>query len=114
MAIVAQVNATMEKAAIDVARKSARKLTPVLRNMASSAEWPGEIVIQLSVQSEGPNLVVAYPEDLEEQINELEYGSENTPARPAIRPFTYRYSKQLEAEISETVIDILGEMGVFN
>jgi hypothetical protein len=114
MAIVAQVNAAMENAAKDVARKSALKLTPVLRDMAFRAEWPSDIIIQLNVEAVDSDLVVSYPDDLEERINDLEYGSEESPASPVIRPFTYRFSKELEREVSETLVDILDEMGVLN
>jgi hypothetical protein len=114
MAIVAQVNATMENAAKDVARKSALKLTPVLRDMAFRAEWPSDIIIQLKVDAVDANLVVSYPEELEERINNLEYGSEDSSATPVIRPFTYRFSKNLEQEVSDTLANILAEMGVLN
>jgi hypothetical protein len=114
MAIVAQVNVTLEKAAKDVAQKSAHKLTPVLRDMAFRAEWPPEIIIQLKVDAVDTNLVISYPENLEEQINNLEYGTEYSPAKPVIRAFTYRYAEELEEEISDTLGDILIEMGVFN
>jgi hypothetical protein len=104
----------MEKAAKDVARKSALKLTPVLRDMAFRAEWPSDIIIQLRVDAVDADLVVAYPEDLDDRINDLEYGTESTPASPVIRPFTYRFSKELEQEVSETLTDILYRMGALN
>jgi len=104
----------MEKAAQDVARKSALTLTPVLRDMAFRAEWPSDLIIQLKVEAVDSELVVSYPEDLEDRINDLEYGDEKTPAKAVIRPFTYRYAKHLEENVSESLVDILGEMGVLN
>jgi hypothetical protein len=108
------VNATLENAAKDVARKSALKLTPVLRDMAYKAEWPSDIIVELKVEAVDANLVVSYPEGLEDRIQDLEYGGENTPPKPVIRQFNYRYAKHLEEEVSDTLANILAEMGVLN
>jgi len=108
------MNAELQNAAKDVAKKSAIKLTPLLRDMAYKAEWPSDIIIQLEVKAEDANLVVSYPESLEERINDLEYGSEGGAPKPVIRPFNYRYAKNLEEEMSDSLGDVLNEMGVFN
>jgi hypothetical protein len=108
------MNAELENAAKDVARKSALKLTPVLRDMAYKAEWPSDIIIQLEVKAEESDLVVSYPESLETRINDLEYGVEGGAPKPVIRAFNYRYAKDLDEEMSDSLGEILNDMGVFN
>jgi hypothetical protein len=108
------MNAALENAAKDVARKSALKLTPVLRDMAFRAEWPSDIIVQLKVDAVDSDLVISYPEDLEDRIHDLEYGGEDAAPKSVIRAFTYRYAKELEQEVSETLVDIMAEMGVLN
>ena len=115
MAIATQeVNAAVEKVAKEGARKSALKLTPVLRDQAFRAEWPSEIVIELSVKAEDENLYISYPDEFDSRIEDLEYGSQSQPPRPVLRPFMARYASNLEEEITESVVDILSDMGALS
>jgi hypothetical protein len=102
------------KAAKLVAKKSASKLTPELRNMASQAGWPSDIIIELSVKAKDENLYISYPEGLEDKVNNLEYGTPNTAPNAVIRPFTARMHKHLEQEVSESIIAILTDVGAFS
>lgn len=115
MAIVAQVNSILEQAANKSAKKSADKLTPVLRYEAAKAGWPGDIIVNLNVRAKDGSLYIEYPEDMDTRINDLEYGDGKDAAPNAvIRPFMARYSSHLEEIVSGTLVDIMGEMGVFN
>lgn len=108
------MNIAIEKAAKDAAQKSALKLTPVLRNMASQAGWPGEVILELSVKAKDANIYIDYPEALDSTIQNLEYGEEKGTHKAALRPFMARYAAHLEQEVSESIVDILTEMGAFN
>jgi len=108
------VNVAMEKAAKKIAASAANKLTSQLREMAYRAEWPSDIIVQLSVKAEGENLYISYPDSLNTQIENLEYGTPDTAPTAVIRPFMARYAENLETEVSESIVDILSNMGAFN
>jgi len=108
------MNIAVENAAKDIARKSALRLTSVLRNMAFRAEWPSDIIVQLVVKAEDENLYISYPEEFEARIQDLEYGTPNTSPQPVLRIFTARYAANLEREVSETLFHLMENMGVFN
>ena len=108
------MNAAIEKAAIDVAQKSAQKLTPVLRNMASQAGWPGEVVLELSVKAKDADIYIDYPESIDSVIQDLEYGEEHGTPKAVLRPFMARYAANLEQEVSESIVNILTEIGAFS
>lgn len=107
------MNEEIQKAAEAVAAQSAMKLTPELRNMAAQAEWPSNIISEISVKAEGENLYISFPDGLEEQINNLEYGTPNTAPNAVFRPFIARMHQHLEQEVSESIVDILVDMDVF-
>ena len=108
------MNAAIERAAKDVARKSALKLTPVLRDQAFRAEWPPELILQLTVKAEDENLYISYPEEFDSRIEDLEYGTQNQAPRPVLRPFMARYASNLEQEVSESVVNILADIGALS
>jgi len=110
MAIVAQVTLATTKAT----EATASRLTSLLRDFAYRAEWPVDVIIQLSVKVEESNLVVSYPDEIHDEVNDLEYGTSGTSPRAVLRPFVSRLGSFLEQEVSEGVIDTLAFMGVFN
>lgn len=77
----------------NIATDAARLLQPVLednlKEFAETAGWPANIVKALSVDFNGDNLLVKYPEELSDQIDDLEYGKMYGVPNPAIRPFIY-------------------------
>lgn len=110
MAIVAQVIAPTQELSV----ATAARLTSSLRDMAYRAEWPTDVIVQLVIKSEDSNLFIYYPEELEEQINNLEYGTPNQAPQSVFRPFIARFASELEQDVSEGIIDTLAFMGVFN
>lgn len=81
------------------------QLTPKLRNMASDAGWPIEIVQSLTLIYSGGHIVVDYPKELSSQIEDLEYGTVGTPPNSVIRTFSLRY----ETEAYKFITDLIGE-----
>jgi len=61
--------------------------TAKLREHAATYGWPEHIVSKLSMGHDGENHHITYPEHLEDQIMTLEYGTQETPASPALRTF---------------------------
>ena len=97
-------------------RKAAERLTPELRNKAIMVGWPPYIVEELTVEvneSDG-EFYVDYPENLAQQIEDLEYGTQKRPGNPVIRPFMYLHNENT-ADIYESAFeDIAMTLGAFN
>lgn len=66
------------------------QLTAELRSEAAAADWPEEIVSQLSITWDGNNLAVAYPPEIASTVENLEYGSFSDKPNSVIRGFIYR------------------------
>lgn len=105
---------SIEAAAKDAAIKSADKLTPVLRNMAIAANWPSDIVLSLTVKAQDGSLVIDYPAEFEDRINDLEYGQRDQAPNAVLRSFVARFASHLEEVMSNAAVDVLADMGVFN
>ena len=108
------MNQAIQNAAIDVAKKAAEYLTPKLRDAATAANWPSDVVISLTVKSDKGALYIDYPETFEERINNLEYGEVGQSPNAVFRPFFARYSEHLEELMSDAVVNILAEVGAIN
>lgn len=108
------MKSSIEAAAKDAAIKSADRLTPVLRNMAIAADWPSDITLNLTVKAKDGSLYIDYPEELEDRINDLEYGQRDQAPNPVLRSFSTRFASHLEEVMSNASVDVLTDMGVFN
>jgi hypothetical protein len=75
------------------ATDAAHFLKPVLQDnlidTATTAGWPANIIASLTVDFDGENLSVKYPEELSSEIDDLEYGKPFGLPNPVIRPFVY-------------------------
>jgi hypothetical protein len=105
------VNASLKKAAIAVTKNVEGPLTASLRDKAYKAEWPSDVIIQLNVKAKDGALYIDYPDELDERINNLEYGSEGVSPQAVLRPFMSRYASHMEEEFSNSVVDVLAEIG---
>jgi hypothetical protein len=76
-------------------------LNKELQRAAETAGWPKEITEKMSVTAEGGDLLVSYPDDVADKIEELEYGTQTKPPRAVIRPFISRQSPEVSNRISE-------------
>ena len=108
------MKSSIEAAAKDAAIKSADRLTPVLRNMAIAADWPSDITLNLTVKAKDGVLYIDYPEELEDRINDLEYGQRDQAPNAVLRSFSTRFASHLEEVMSNASVDVLTDMGVFN
>lgn len=89
----------------DASEQIITQLTPKLRNMASDAGWPSEIVESLSLVYSGGSIVVDYPKEFSQKIEDLEYGYADAPPNSVIRTFSLRY----ESEAYNFITDLIGE-----
>jgi len=62
--------------------------TQALRSHASSYGWPDHIVNQLEITHDGEAPQIAFPKELEHEIQRLNYGTPDTPPSPALSTFT--------------------------
>ena len=105
------MNASLKNAAIAVTKNVEGPLTASLRDRAYRAEWPSDIIIQLSVKAKDGVLYIEYPDDLDDRISTLEYGAEGVSPQAVIRPFMSRYATHMEEDFSMSIVDVLAEIG---
>ena len=60
-----------------------------LKKFAQTAGWPPNIVNSLSIDFNGDDLLVKYPDEMSDEIDDLEYGKPYSVPKAAIRPFIY-------------------------
>ena len=77
--------------------------------MAKSAGWPNELVEQISVSS---NIEFEYPDEIAEQIENLEYGEVGGAPNSVMRPFLARYGKSIRASREEEILRVAIPEGV--
>jgi hypothetical protein len=107
------VNTAVETAVKDVAEKASTRLTPMLQQFALAAGWPSNVALNLSVDTRGSELHVSYPNELDDQVNNLEYGTPGSAPTSVIRPFVARMGNSMGNILEESVMDIMAEMRMF-
>ena len=81
------------------------KYTPALKNMASDAGWPQNLVDALEITYVRGNIIITYPDQLSQEIEDLEYGIPQGIPNSVIRPFMNRYEFSANKDISEIVAE---------
>lgn len=101
--------------ASDAAYVLVDQLTSDLRATASAADWPEEIIAQLSVQWDGTSLSVAYPTAIAQEVENLEYGYFSDRPNSVIRSFTYRCAPKIkEVFMNRTMPQLMDLEGMFS
>lgn len=103
--------ADLSKEVDTLASDAAYYLIPLLEaELHSDAEaggWPIEIYSQLTIVYENGCLVVSYPQAIESQVNDLEYGAEGQAPRAIIRGFSYRADAAIKSVLANDTVDLL-------
>ena len=93
-----------------LASDAAYALIPILeqnlRLAADAGGWPDEIIKELSVKFDEGSLSVAWPENLEQTIQDLEYGSKGN-SQPVLRGFIYRTDSHIKSVLANQTVDLL-------
>jgi len=93
-----------------LASDAAYALIPVLeqnlRLAADAGGWPDDIIKELSVKFDEGALSVAWPENLEQTIQDLEYGSKGN-SQPVLRGFIYRADSHIKSVLANQTVDLL-------
>ena len=75
--------------------------------MALESGWPSRIISQLEVRTSGDEMYVYYPDDIKEDVENLEYGDINSLPNAVIRPFLLRAGQLEESKSSSLLIEEL-------
>jgi hypothetical protein len=87
-------------------------LTKELQSDALSAGWPKMYANSLSVRINKSNIYIDYSEQLAQDIEDLEYGSESQPPKPILRLFIDRHSEDFQNIFAESSVNYLFDSGV--
>lgn len=75
--------------------------------MAVDAGWPADVASSLSVVLTDGTLNIDYPEEMDQRIQNLEYGSFQKPPMSVMRKFMYRTEKVTSQILGGEVLDNL-------
>lgn len=74
-------------------------LTFELRNISRASNWPERITNFLTITVKDNNIIISYPEELQSEIDYLEYGDLNDLPNAVLRPFAARLDSYLDANV---------------
>jgi hypothetical protein len=75
--------------------QTAVPLTKELRSAALKSGWPKEAVRSLSVHFNEGEFAIKYPDHVKGLVEDLEYGTEDTPPSAVIRQFSNRMDSHI-------------------
>jgi len=103
-----------EKIAAQALKQAAERLTPDFRQEALNAGWPADVVFQMTVEEQNGDLYLAYPDNISEQVENLEYGNNEEAPNPVIRRFIRNHTDGLDDIFESAFEDVASELGAFN
>lgn len=93
------------------ASDAAHFLQPILQDnlteLATTAGWPANIVAALVVDFDGSSLSVKYPDELANEIDDLEYGKPFGVPNSVIRPFVYDSEPYIKEVLVCRTLDLI-------
>jgi hypothetical protein len=104
------ITAELIYVANDAASAAIPSLENLLYTLAQDSNWPEYIIKSLSVQYDGESLILTYPPELAEEIDNLEYGTLNTLPNAVIRPFLARSPAIIEEVLGTNSFDDIMEL----
>lgn len=96
--------------ALDVAKRVIPGLNASLKTYASSAGWPEKVVAAMYVEFDGGDIFINYPENLADEIDDLEYGKPFGLPNPVIRPFIERNKSVVVDVLANITLDKILQM----
>jgi len=78
-----------------------------LQELAETAGWPENVVKSLSIDFDGNSLSVKYPDEMSEEIDDLEYGKTFGLPNSVIRPFIYRSDSYIKEVLVSRTLDLI-------
>lgn len=77
----------LEAAGKEGAAFESLQLSAELQQYARAAGWPADVCDQLSIRQEDGEYIASFPTIIGGRVNDLEYGTQDTPPNPVIRSF---------------------------
>jgi len=88
-------------------------LTQELRNDALAAGWPTNVVESLSITANGFSFVVNYGSKYDNEIGDLEYGTQDIAPKPVFRLFIDKHSNIISDNVADSYLKYLEDAEVF-
>ena len=83
------------------------ELTTLFRADATAANWPKNLVSKLKLSITNSQLVVNYPGEFTDLIEDLEYGSQNSSPQPVFRLFENKHGDVITRKLAEASLNYL-------
>lgn len=100
---------------IDSAVKSLKaveaELTTLVKAEAIKAGWPKELARTLKVSVRQDDIVIEYPAENAEAIEDLEYGTRQSNPQPVFRLFMKKHGKRVSDNVEAWASKTLEEIG---
>jgi hypothetical protein len=84
-----------------------KSLTTELRADAVKAGWPAKVAKNLTVTVDKLSILIKYPDEYNQQVDDLEYGTEDLTPKPIFRTFLNKHSDLIDNQVSEWSLDYL-------
>ena len=92
--------------------KIQNELTNLLRVDAVLALWPKNIASKLKVVITKSEIIITYPNNLAQQVEDLEYGSKETTPLPVFRRFIAKHGNVISNNIADSTLNFLVDEGI--
>lgn len=93
--------------------EAANTLQPMLedrlKGLAKAASWPEKVISALTVDFDGSNLIIKYPDNMAEEIDDLEYGKPYGLPNPVFYPFITRNQDLIQDVLALNTLDFIME-----
>jgi len=87
--------------------KIQNELTNLLKVDAILALWPKNIAAKLKVVITKSEIIITYPDNLSQQVEDLEYGSKDTTPLPVFRRFITKHGNVISNNIADSTLNFL-------
>lgn len=87
-------------------------LTALIKADAIGAQWPKPIVSSLIVSIDDSKLIIVYPDQYAQEVDDLEYGTRGASPKPVFRLFLTKHEDVVLQKITEASLNYLEEEGI--
>ena len=88
------------------------ELTTLVRADANLAGWPKKIVSKLVMSFSNSKLIINYPVEFVEEIDDLEYGTRTSSPQPVFRRFESKHGDVISGKIETISVNYLVEQNI--
>ena len=88
-------------------RRAKPRLAPQVRSILDASGWPIEITAQITLAVQGESIGLYIPAEIQEQVDELEYGSLKTPPSWVIRRIDELVDRVVGEEVQDEYVNFI-------